>query len=391
MLANSEKPRIFLSAAIPSPNHPDETRTIPKDRKLELPYNERELTFNYYAIDFPNQDGLRYAYKLGNSEWTDLGSTRSLALNHLSPGEYDFSVRALNSKGAASDEVSMHIDVRSPFWRTPVFIVTVLVLLVITSSMLVRRREKMIHAKEQQKKAHEIEMISLHRDLANSRLIALRSQMNPHFIFNALNSIQQFVLQGNVDEASRYLTLFSLLHREILNTSDESFITLQREVDMLRMYIQLEQLRFDERFTYAITLEEEIDAEEIRIPPMLIQPFVENAIWHGLMPKEGSKRVEIDFKLGPTDDSLICTVHDNGIGREASARMKIANGNLANHQPKGIKLIVDRIQMLRQRYQLPFEMQVSDKVDGEGTVSGTVVTIALALERNSFTQQNSEQ
>jgi ligand-binding sensor domain-containing protein len=378
LLADSDKPQIFLSASVPSPGHPEESKVIPKNTKLELASDERELTFNYYAIDFPNQEGLRYAYKLGNAEWSDVGLTRSLAFNHLAPGEYTFRVKAFNNKGVTSDEVSMQVLVRGPFWRTPGFIVATLVVLVIVTTLLVRRREKMIFSKEQQKKAREIEMISLHRDLAHSRLIALRSQMNPHFIFNALNSIQQFVLQGNVDEASRYLGVFSLLHREILNTSDENFISLQREIDMLGMYIQLEQLRFDESFSHSIHLDDEIDPEEVEIPPMLIQPFVENAIWHGLMPKAGPKRVEIAFDLIANGDVLVCRIKDNGIGREASAQMKVVNGSLKNHKPKGLKLISDRVGMLQQRYQTPFTLEIADQVE-ENQVTGTVVTITLSL------------
>ncbi|SHG95467.1 Y_Y_Y domain-containing protein [Chryseolinea serpens] len=382
MLVDANKPRIYLSAAKPSRDHSDESITLASTQPIELPYEQRELTFHYYAIAFPDQESVQYAYKFGDGAWTTVGTTRSLTFNDLSPGKYKFSIKAFTNKGASSNEVSMQITVKSPFWLTPGFILPVLGLLTIASWLWVKRREKMIYASEQQKRAREVEMISLQHDLAHSRLTALRSQMNPHFIFNALNSIQQFVLQGNVEEASRYLGMFSLLHREILNTSDENFISLQREIDMLDKYMQLEQLRFDDSFRYSIHMEGDIDTEEIRIPPMLIQPFVENAIWHGLMPKEGTKRVEILFNLQSPGDVLVCAIKDNGIGREASAQLKAVNGSLKSHKPKGLKLISDRIGMLRQRYQLPFTVDVADLRDDENKVAGTVVIVKLSLETN---------
>jgi len=128
----------------------------------------------------------------------------------------------------------------------------------------------------------ELELLKLNKDLATSQLTTLRAQMNPHFIFNALNSIQQYILQGDVVEANRYLSKFSKLQREILLCSNQNFISMEKEIEILDSYLQLEQLRFGESFTYAISMTDEIDPAEIKIPPMMLQPFVENAIWHGL-------------------------------------------------------------------------------------------------------------
>lgn len=232
---------------------------------------------------------------------------------------------------------------------------------------------------EQQAREKELEVLKLNKDLATSQLTALRAQMNPHFIFNALNSVQQYMLQGNVIEANKYLSKFSKLQREILNNSTQNFIPLQKEMEMLNLYLELEQLRFAEKFTYAITKDEAIDEEEIKIPPMIIQPFIENAIWHGLMPKTGDRFVKVNFSL-PADDQLLCTITDNGIGREAAIRLRNANSNEAQHKSKGLSLVYDRLNILQAQYGKPFNASITDLANDDGTSNGTRVTLTIYLD-----------
>jgi putative methionine-R-sulfoxide reductase with GAF domain len=225
----------------------------------------------------------------------------------------------------------------------------------------------------------ELELLKLNKDLAISQLTTLRAQMNPHFIFNALNSIQQYILQGDVVEANRYLSKFSKLQREILLCSNQNFISMEKEIEILNSYLQLEQLRFGESFTYAINMTDEIDPTEIKIPPMMLQPFVENAIWHGLMPKQCDKNLKIYFDLH-TDDILLATIRDNGIGREASAKLKQNNGGSNNrHESKGMSMVHQRLQLLQQQYDKPFEVSVSDITDVNGMVQGTQVTLKIFI------------
>ena len=240
------------------------------------------------------------------------------------------------------------------------------------ASMLAHRIEKM-HA-ENIVREREIELIKLTRDLATYQLTALRAQMNPHFIFNALNSIQQFILQGNADEANRYLARFSKLQREILHHCDQHLITLEKEIEMLQLYLQLEQLRFQGHFDFSIEVDDEIDPNEIRIPPMIMQPFVENAIWHGLMPKKDHRQVQISFEA--QDEHLLrCTIQDNGIGREAAALHK----KEAGHESKGLRLVNERLRILQQQYQQPFEAVITDMVHPGGEAAGTAVTLLLYI------------
>lgn len=229
---------------------------------------------------------------------------------------------------------------------------------------------------EQLTREKELELVTLNKDLATSQLTALRAQMNPHFIFNALNSVQQFILKGDVDQANRYLSKFSRLQREVLNNSDQNFISLEKEIEILTIYLELEQLRFNENFDYSILLDEEMDPEELKIPPMILQPFIENAIWHGLMPKQGLKKLSIQFKL--IDDNMLeCIIEDNGIGREAALRLKSESqsGNL--HKSRGLGLVYDRLRLLQQQFRKPFTVTLSDITDASGAVSGTRVSLVM--------------
>lgn len=227
---------------------------------------------------------------------------------------------------------------------------------------------------EQATRQKEIEVLKLNKNLATSQLTALRAQMNPHFIFNALNSVQQYILQGNVDEANKYLSKFSRLQREILHNSDQQFIPLDKEKEMLELYLQLERLRFNDSFSYEITFDEDLDTDEIMVPPMIIQPFVENAIWHGLMPKEGEKKLAIAF--APVSDSLIsCTITDNGIGRNAAAANK--QQLAAQHKSRGLSLVYERLRILETQFSRQFSVSIQDLRHNDGTAAGTRISLVL--------------
>jgi putative methionine-R-sulfoxide reductase with GAF domain/ligand-binding sensor domain-containing protein len=232
---------------------------------------------------------------------------------------------------------------------------------------------------EQQTREKEMEVLRLNKDFATSQLTALRMQMNPHFIFNALNSVQHYILQGNVVEANKYLSKFSKLQREILHCSNQQFITLEKEIEILGSYLQLEQFRFGESFTYQVNMTSEIEPVEIKIPPMMLQPFVENAIWHGLMPLQTQRSLSINFDLH-SEDILLATIRDNGIGRHASAQLKQTNGSdRAGHESKGMSMVQQRLQLLQQQYDKPFDAAISDITDINGVVQGTQVSLKIFI------------
>lgn len=233
-------------------------------------------------------------------------------------------------------------------------------------------------AAEAEIRKKELHLSTLKENLAASQLTALRAQMNPHFIFNALNSVQQYILSGDVDQANRYLTKFSRLQREVLNHCDQHFISLEKEIEMLQLYLEFEQLRFSENFEYHISLADDIDSSEIKIPPMILQPFVENAIWHGLMPRQGDKQLRIEFSL-LDGDILNCAVKDNGIGAEASQRLKQNNTSAGNHKSKGLSLVTERLKLLEQQYSRPFRSEMTDIFNAEQQVSGTCINLRIFI------------
>jgi two-component system, LytTR family, sensor kinase len=232
---------------------------------------------------------------------------------------------------------------------------------------------------EQQTIEKEMEVLRLHKDFATSQLTALRMQMNPHFIFNALNSIQHYILQGNVVEANKYLSKFSKLQRDILHCSSRQFISLEKELEILTAYLQLEQFRFGGNFTYKINMTDEIEPVEIMIPPMILQPFVENSIWHGLMPLQTERKLSIYFGL-ESEDMLVACLRDNGIGRAASVKLKQRSGQMkTDHESKGMSMVQQRLQLLQQQYDKPFEAVISDIKDIKGNVMGTEVELKIFI------------
>ncbi|MBK9012777.1 MAG: histidine kinase [Saprospiraceae bacterium] len=207
-------------------------------------------------------------------------------------------------------------------------------------------------------------------EAAEAKLQSLRLQMSPHFLFNALNSIQELILTGNSDGAAMYLSKFSKLLRMVLTHSDHDIVSLREEIGMLKLYLELESLRFYDTFEYNIECEPGIDQDEYKLPTLLIQPFVENAIWHGLLHKEGQRRLHIRFETD-TEENLVCTVEDNGIGREAAHK---TNGN-GRHAGKGMSTGIERLQALNSRHHQQNALEIIDLTAADGTASGTKVRI----------------
>ena len=184
--------------------------------------------------------------------------------------------------------------------------------------------------------------------MMETQFINLRLQMNPHFLFNSLNSIQHLIVSQQTDEAYKYLSVFSSFLRSVLQYADKTFITLDDELKMLNMYIRLESLGFDASFRYEVKVDESLDAEDILIPPLMIQPLVENAIWHGLLHKEGAKHFLVSF-INEQDDNLVCIVEDNGVGRKESGAIKQSSLNNFAYNGKATTLIKERLLLLKQK------------------------------------------
>ncbi|GAB3998682.1 hypothetical protein GCM10028807_47010 [Spirosoma daeguense] len=212
--------------------------------------------------------------------------------------------------------------------------------------------------------------------IAETEMAALRAQMNPHFIFNCLNSIQFFTAQNQSEKASDYLTKFSRLIRLVLENSKSERVTLSNELETLRLYMDMEAMRFPNKLQYHIQITEEIDTDGIQIPPLLLQPYVENAIWHGLMHKEEGGRVGITVKQ--TRQNVVeVTITDDGIGRQKAAEYK--SKSATRQKSFGMKITADRIALINQLYQIQTNVVVNDLVDEKGESNGTQIVVQIPI------------
>jgi LytS/YehU family sensor histidine kinase len=216
----------------------------------------------------------------------------------------------------------------------------------------------------------------LQQQATDLQMRALRSQMNPHFIFNSLNSINRFIIQNNKEEASEYLTKFSMLIRLILQNSSESLITLESEIESLQLYLELEALRFDYHFEFHLNVDRDLDTSLLKVPPLIIQPFVENAIWHGLMHKEERGVLQID--LFQEEDQLCCKIADNGIGRKRAG--ELTGRSNSNHKSMGMSITADRIAMLQGKKPPRACISITDLVLPDGSSGGTEVTLIIPIQ-----------
>jgi LytS/YehU family sensor histidine kinase len=213
----------------------------------------------------------------------------------------------------------------------------------------------------------------LERMIYEYRMTALRSQMTPHFIFNVITSIQHYVLDNNRMESYDYLSKFGRLMRLVLENSKEKYITLFRELETLSLYIELEQLRLNKKFDWAMTVSEAVDTERMQIPSMLVQPYIENAIKHGLAPRKQGGVLTINFEA--KDDILTVTVNDNGVGRVAAAAAR----EKQSHHSMGMEITVNRIEVLSRWHNKKFEVAVTDKYNEAGIAEGTLVLITIPV------------
>ncbi len=269
--------------------------------------NERKIQFILSSPSLLNKSNTFYYYKLDgiDAQWNiNEYNNHTITYNALAPGKYTFLVKA-ERQGVFSKTISYTFSIAKPFYSEWWFI-TLCVGIFLTCVYFIYRWRLNI----QNKKAQQI------NELNESKLTAIKSQMNPHFIFNSLNSIQDLILKGDVEHSYSYISTFSDLVRRTLNYSDKDFISFEEEIQLLQLYLSLEGLRFKKDFSYNLETNHIVDIE---IPPMLIQPFIENSLVHGLLHQEGMKKLNISFEL---KEELLCIIEDNGIGRQESKKIK---------------------------------------------------------------------
>jgi ligand-binding sensor domain-containing protein len=352
---DSEKnpPKVLISSII-SNRRPLNLNSV----NITLSPEHNNIMFYFSAIDFKSKNIL-YRYRLKTTaNWTETKSRR-LEFSSLEPGKYKFELSAKTNDSQWSKPVSISFTLIGHFWQSAYFIIFLLLIASFTFykiAVIVTRQQK---NKEQKQLLHKNKILMLEQR-------ALQAMMNPHFVFNVMNSIQHYINTQDTSSANKILTGFARLIRKNLDICTRSFITLEEEIEYLTLYLNLEKKRFGEKFNYRISIDEHIDQDERMIPSMLLQPYVENAIWHGLMPKDGGGEIHIRITQVP-GGSLMIKIIDNGIGITNSLRVK-----KAGHESKGMSLTQERINLLNQIEANPIQIDISQ--DGN---SGTVVTVLI--------------
>jgi LytS/YehU family sensor histidine kinase len=322
------------------------------------------VSFN--GISFRHGNNLEYRYRLKglNDRWISTTNSQ-VDFAFLPPGQYEFQVYALAGVGLENPRPkSIQFIIHPPLWRTWWFLPLALLLLLSMIFGVYRRRLSQIKAR------HKLETsIDLYRQQSLTR------QMDPHFVFNSLNSIQSYIIKNDRISASSYLSKFSKLMRLILSNSQSSDVLLQDEIHALNLYLELESLRFQHKFEYELRVDPDIDLNITYIPAFLIQPFVENAIWHGIMHLEEQGRITIDFIRN--EDQIVCTIEDNGVGRLRSKAIKNETGR---QRPSfGINLVESRLELLSGVYNMNMKVVFIDLQNEKGEAAGTQVIVNLPL------------
>lgn len=336
---------------------------------LELSHQENSFSFDFVALNFITPEKNQYAYQMAgiDNSWVYSGKRRFAAYTNLDPGEYTFRVKASNNDGVWNMAgTSLKIIIHPPFWRTWWFLTLNLPAVGGFIYACFRYRIREIKREEASKTA-------FNKRLSEMELQALRAQMNPHFIFNSLNSINRFIMNNEPEEASEYLAKFSKLIRLILQNSNSPAITLENELEALQLYLKLEVLRFKGKFTCQVQISEVVETAYIEIPPLIIQPYVENAIWHGLMHKEGIGHLLIDLKQ--QNHVLICTIEDDGIGRRKATELK--SKSATKNKSMGMQITSHRLELSNALYGRQTRVSILDLVDAYGEPCGTRVELHI--------------
>lgn len=331
---------------------------------------QRDLTIHYVLPNPMEPANVRYQFMLEgyDQDWISTDQ-RTARYSRLKGGDYVFKVRAREGKQAEWTETTIlpvHIPKRltETIWFWSVTGIAFLALGFGLFYFLISRARKEARIKAE-----------FEHQLSEIQMQALRAQMNPHFLFNSLNSIKYFAISKSKDETAAYLSKFAMLVRAILNNSKEKTISLNDELEALRLYIEIEHLRLEGKFDYEINIDNNIRTKQVQIPPMILQPYVENAIWHGLMHKDGKGLLRVEVK--DMGRQIQCVIEDNGIGRVKSAEMRKAQ--VDHRKSVGMQITGDRIALINRMYHIDTRVDVIDLYKPDGMAAGTRVVIHIPL------------
>ena len=340
---------------------------------LKLKHNE-----NFFSIRFSAQSARlgkenRFQYRLkGFEDWVEAEGRHFANYTNVPSGNYVFQLQVANNEGLWNPKFcELRIEILTPWWATWYFRAFIVIVLGSFIYGIYRYRLSQVKQRERLKTA-------FNKKLANVEMTALRAQMNPHFLFNSLNSIDSYIVKNKSVEASEYLNNFARLMRLILQNSRSNYVSLADELEALELYIQMESLRFKDKFKYKIDISEALDISSIDIPPMLIQPYVENAIWHGLMNKKDRSNSLLSIHIYEEKGILYCLIEDNGVGRKRAKEIA-ANKMSVKKRSMGMTITRDRIELINQLYNLNAKVGIKDLVDANGIGCGTRITLEIPI------------
>lgn len=342
--------------------------------KNQFDYNQNDIIINFSLLDFGSSTQNQLYYKINNDNWQSvLNETRVLQFASLAPGDYNL-IFKLNDQILSSKIV---FTIETPFWQTAWFTLLCILLTLLIGFIYYREQVNKLRTKNKLLEDKNIllqEKIELEHSLNKSVLTSIKSQMNPHFFYNALNTIQAYIFTNDKAKANNYLAKFSKLTRVILEQSEKETILLGEEIESLTLYLELEKMRFNTGFEYHIEIKTTTHKDSLEFPPMLIQPYVENAVKHGLLHKEGDKKLMIIFEEHA--DHIFITIDDNGIGRKRSGELnKIKN---EKYQSFSTQANEKRLEILN-RQNDKIAVKIIDKLNGDGSSNGTKITLTIPI------------
>ena len=340
---------------------------------IGLKHYQNDITFSISTTEFYQPQRLQYRYMLERSDndwsYSDFNN-RNISYKNLAPGTYTYRAGIKSSDGTWSKNELKHIITIHPaFWQTSWFKILGAAAILGLITLFFYYRLRLIRTQQQKRAEQEKELLELEAK-------ALRAQMNPHFIFNCMNSIKSLIQQHEEEKSVNYLTTFSKLIRTLFNNADKKEISLYDEMETCKHYLQLEAMRFDTKFSYEVKVDENLDMKSVTLPALIIQPFIENAIWHGIVPKGTGGHIELSVMQNGSKIEIV--IDDDGIGREASKQNKSASG--LTHQSKGVNLTQSRLELDNLLRQRQAQLEITDKKDEQGLATGTKVIITINEE-----------
>jgi ligand-binding sensor domain-containing protein len=341
-------------------------------------YSDNNISIEYSAIAFRSAKNIEFNYRLVNSgtEWIKTVSNR-VDLPDMNPGQHRFEIKAINTiSGEESPVKYLEFKIKTPWYQSIYFISGIIIICIVLTWWIIGRRIKSIRKQSQENNR-------INKQFAELEMQALRAQMNPHFIFNAMSAIQNYFVNNDEEKANAYMSKFARLIRQMLDYSKDNFIALDEEISLLTNYMLLEKMRFEKKLDFQLHIDDKIEISEYILPSLLLQPILENAVNHGVRPLKTLGTIWLNISLDP--HYLVCEIRDDGIGIKQSKSNKTSS---SMHQSKGMEILNKRIESINHLYNTDVRIDITDISDILPPLTGTIIVIRFPLSLVTKTMIN---